>query len=58
MKKNSRIQAIIAVLFFMLIILAYIYSEIYIEDNIPKPKYESYDQTNRLEKIRKGLEKR
>ena len=58
MKKTTRMPTIIAVLVFTLLILAYIYSEIYVEDNVPKPKYESYDQSNRLEKIRRGLEKK
>ena len=56
MKKRVK-QAIIAVLIFAGIIVAYILSTIYIDDNIPVPRYDRYDQTNRLEKIRRGLEK-
>ena len=50
-------QAIIAVLIFAGIIAAYILSAIFMEDNIPAPRYEKYDQSNRLDRIREGLQK-
>ena len=57
MKKSTLKQTITAVLLFILLILAYILSEKYMADNMPRPRYDSYDQSNRLDKIRKGLER-
>lgn len=57
MNKNSFKQAIIVVLIFLLIVAGYIFSQRKKDDMIRKPHYEQYDQSNRLEKIRKGMKK-
>ncbi len=57
--KNSTIRhGVIAVLIFLCLILGYILTVRMTDDDFREPHYDRYDQSNRLEKIRKGLKGR
>ena len=56
--KNDKQQVTIIITIVLAIILLYLLSEKFLKLSPVTPHYEQHDQTNRLSKIRQGLEKK
>jgi len=55
MKSKTFKQAVLAVLIFILLISGYMFAVWKTDNSFRAPKYDRYDQSKRVDKIRKGL---